>query len=121
MRRIDARPGPVAAAAQGLAVHSYKSKAPAVRRDVAVGAGAFDPTATWRASQETVLASSKNPEWRGGKSGADLGRDEGETFGRHDAVSNPGVVLGKGILSLRANGESHSADMFDGVRDSDLN
>ena len=120
MRRIDARPGPIAAAAQGLAVHSYKSKAPTVRRDVAVGAGAFDPTATWRASQETVLASSKNPEWRGGKSGADLGRGEGETFGRHDAVSNPGVVLGKGILSLRANGESHSADMFDGVRDSEL-
>jgi hypothetical protein len=41
-------------------------------------------------------------------------------FGRHDTVANPGVVLGKGILSLRATGESHSAEMFDGVRDLDM-
>jgi hypothetical protein len=118
VRKTDARPGPVAAAAQGLAVHSYASKAPEVRRDVAVGAGAFDSGATWRRSHETVLATGKNPEWRGGKSAADLGTVN--MFGRHDTVANPGVVLGKGILSLRATGESHSAEMFDGVRDLDM-
>ena len=120
IRKTNAAPVMSAAASRGLTVHSYKSKAPEIRQEVAMGQGAFDPRTTWKGSKETTMTHIKNPEWRGGKSDATIGQDDSELFGTNSSTANPSVTLGKGVISLRANQSSHSASLFDGVNEEEL-
>ncbi len=102
-RHVSGGPGPIAAAARGLAVHVYGGGTPTERHEAALAAGGFDAAATWRASRETVLKHGKNPEWRGGQA-ATLAAG----YGRDDSV---GTAKGRSLSAkpLRAGAESHTS------------
>jgi hypothetical protein len=109
VRYVSGGPGPIAAAAQGLAVHVYGGGMPTERREAALAAGGFDAAATWRASQETTLKHGKNPEWRGGQS-ATLAAG----YGRDDSVS---TAKGRSLSAkpLRSDADSHTAFLTEEV------
>lgn len=97
--RVVGGPGLGAAAARGLTVHTYSGAAPALRRDVAVGAAGVDAAAL-RREQDTVLVAQKLPEWRGG---AATGAAPGDAaFGGAGEVAARAAIVGGRALRATA-------------------
>ena len=108
----DGTTGPIAAAAQGLAVHVYGSGTPQERRSAAVAARvAFDPVTSWQKDRETQRRAQKAmPEWRGG---VQTGGTTDNDFSANDEVAARSTVLGGKNLRAKA-GQSESAVLTDG-------